>query len=94
MVNITNGKSIISVANGVFKEVYQKQGWKLVNEKPVKEEVNIVPNDEFEQTLDEKPLREMSLEELKEYAKMNNVNVDGLDEKKEIRKAIKEALND
>ena len=46
-----------------------------------------------EKSLEEKTLKEMSLEELKEYAKLNNVDVEGLTEKKEIRKAIKAAMN-
>ena len=122
MVNITNGKTIILVPSGAFKEIYKKQGWRVAGTEDVEaannhvEEIKIEPivdtsvenenalkdliddeeeigNDEEELSLDEKPLKEMSLEELKEYAKMNNINIKGLSERKEIRKAIKEAMN-
>lgn len=96
MVKITNGKNIITVASGVYSEVYKKQGWKLYNQK---EEVNPEEHVESEDnnldiSLDEKPIKEMSLEELQEYAKINEINIEGLTEKKEIRKAIREAMND
>ena len=50
-------------------------------------------NGEEEKSLEEKTFKEMSLEELQEYAKINGIDVEGLTEKKEIRKAIKAALN-
>lgn len=48
---------------------------------------------EEEKSLEEKTFKEMSLEELQEYAKINGIDIEGLTEKKEIRKAIKAALN-
>ena len=117
MVNITNGKTIILVPSGAFKEIYKKQGWRIAgteeveNSKKPSEDFDLngnIDNDinnvkfneevleesgDIEKTLDEKPLKEMSIEELQEYAKMNNINIKGLTDKKEIRRAIKEAIN-
>lgn len=50
-------------------------------------------NNDEEKSLEEKTFKEMSLEELQEYARINGINIEGLTEKKEIRKAIKTALN-
>ena len=50
-------------------------------------------NGEEEKSLEEKTFKEMSLEELQEYAKINGIDIEGLTEKKEIRKAIRAALN-
>lgn len=50
-------------------------------------------NGEEEKSLEEKTFKEMSLEELQEYARINGIDIEGLSEKKEIRKAIKAALN-
>lgn len=117
MVNITNGKTIILVPSGAFKEIYKKQGWRVAgteeveNSKKPSEDFDLNNNidndvnnvkfneevsedsDEIEKALDEKPLKEMSIEELQEYAKMNNIDIEGLTDKKEIRRAIKEAIN-
>lgn len=50
-------------------------------------------NNDEEKSLEEKTFKEMSLEELQEYARINGIDIEGLTEKKEIRKAIKAALN-
>lgn len=60
------------------------------------DEGNMVNNEEEEMTQNDteitKPLGEMTIEELMEYAENNGINIEGLETKKEIRKAIKNAI--
>lgn len=62
------------------------------NESEENVETTETSNDDGELTLEEKPLKEMSLEELKEYAKLKNIDIEGLDTSKEIKKAIRKGL--
>ena len=80
MIKITNGEREVIVTKGVYKELYR--GWTEVksasHEPPKKEEVRV-----------EKPISEMTVEELKAYAKEHHITVSKAKTKAEMLSAIR-----
>lgn len=99
MVKITNGVNIFEVTDGAYKNNFKKLGYKIVNEKgskakAEKQEVevdNAVEEKAAEETIKmselvEKPLSNWTKDEVKKFAKANEIDITGtkgVDEAKE-----------
>lgn len=99
MVKITNGVNIFEVTDGAYKNNFKKLGYKIVNEKGSKAKVekqevevdNAVEEKEAEETIKmselvEKPLSNWTKDEVKKFAKANEIDITGtkgVDEAKE-----------
>lgn len=113
MVKITDGKKVITVTNGAYKNIYKKIGWVVTdNDQNVSDEfdddikydnidnvyessdndLNRTDNDT--RNLNEKPLNEMSTDELFEYGLQIGADVNEDMTRKEIRLAIKAKLSE
>lgn len=102
MVKITNGVNIFEVTDGAYENNFKKLGYKIVNEKgskakAAKQEVeadnadNAVEEKAAEETIKmselvEKPLSNWTKDEVKKFAKANEIDITGtkgVDEAKE-----------
>lgn len=77
MVTITNGSQTVTVTNGMYTDVYAKQGWREVG-KPTR-----APKPEAPEAPDvtKKPVSEMNRKELTDAAKALGVPINGEDGK-------------
>jgi hypothetical protein len=97
MIKIVNSQGAERlVTAGAFNSFFKRQGWKIKDEKPVAKvkEVEEVDEEFDEDDFDfdeDKPLEKMTLEELKNYADLSDIDITGLTSKKQIREAIKAA---
>lgn len=98
MIRIKRGTHTMSVTRGAFKSVYKPMGYEeLEAEKP--NETNSEHDDGYEDAdtedeepvLDEKPLGEMSFNELKEYATQLGLATSGMRTRRELKEAIQQA---
>lgn len=99
MVNITNGVNIFEVTDGAYENNFKKLGYKIVNEKGsnIKDEQqeveadNVVEEKAAEEKIKmselvEKPLSNWTKDEVKKFAKANEIDITGtkgVDEAKE-----------
>ena len=88
----TNNEDNIPVVDENKQEVPEGQD-NIPENTNLEDEDELSEENEEGRDLEEIPLKEMSLDELKEFAALKEINIEGLDEKKQIRKAIREALN-
>lgn len=103
---ITDGVQEREVSKGAYKSIFKQNGWVPCDEELVEDSDDevvvddddddevVVDDDDEEEELEEKPLSKMNLSELKEYAELKGVDIDGLETKKEIKEAIIEAMNE
>lgn len=89
MVTIKKGEHITTVSMGAFTSIFQKMGYAIMGEEtppvaPIVEAPEIVEAD-----ITEKPLSEMSVTELREYAGIMGIDVAGIKGRENLREAIK-----
>lgn len=100
MVKITNGVNVFEVTRGAFDGIYSRQGYTLVDEKPVrkvKESKVLVDNrteDEiFLDEIQEKPISGWNKEEVKRFAALKEIDITGTKNVNEAKTIIKEFLD-
>ena len=100
MVKITNGVNVFEVARGAFDGIYSRQGYTIMNEKPVdkvKEYEAPVDNrteDEvFLDEIQEKPISGWNKEEVKRFAALKEIDITGTKNVNEAKTIIKEFLD-
>ena len=100
MVKITNGVNVFEVTHGAFDGIYSRQGYTIMNEKPVdkvKEYEAPVDNrteDEvFLDEIQEKPISGWNKEEVKRFAALKEIDITGTKNVNEAKTIIKEFLD-
>ena len=102
MVKIKKGNLIAVVPYNTFKNIYEKQGWQLrVNKNSTKivnhsvdPETNNEVIEEVENNIPEEvDLDSMNVNELKEYAAKNNIDISKANSKRELKAIIESTLD-
>lgn len=92
---ITNGEKIIIVSRGAYNEHYKGNGWEIVNAPPAEIDSPLdkenAGKEKNKRDLMETPLSEMTLPELKKYAKLKNIDISKVSKLEDILKTIQEA---
>lgn len=95
MIEITDGKHVISVTNGAFETIYKRHGyWRYFED----EEGNgdsvqsaLTEDEIFVRDLEEdKPISQWNKEELERYASIQKINLDGTRNLKDKKARIKD----
>ena len=110
MVEITNGESTLTVTKGAYNQLFKNSGWELTgnshNSSPRRSEPKINPftglpegaepdsSEDEEDDEEEIPLSEMSMEQLREYAEENEIDLQGVRSKSDAREIIRQALEE
>lgn len=97
MVTITNGRHTTQVTKSVYKNVFKKIGYVIVEEaeKSADEHVGSVEeriDDDVE--VDEIPVSEMNKEQLVEYARNHNIDTSSAKNVREARQMIQKAIRE
>ena len=100
MVKITNGENTFTVTRGAFDGIYSRQGYKIVDEKKAKE--NVEPpkapektdDEKFIEEMVEKPISQWSKDEVKRFAALNDIDITGTKNANEAKELIKEFLEE
>lgn len=95
MIKIKRGTHELEVTQGAFKSIFAPAGYTVV-EQPAKaqetpEDDEELELEEEEQDLSEKPLSEMSFNELKEYAEQLGIQTSGMRTHRQLKQAIQAA---
>lgn len=92
MIKITDGREVFEVTKGAFETVFKNQGWQIVNEnviEPVLEQKVLTEDEKFEIEVVEKPIASWSKEELKRFADLKSISLEGVHSTNEVREIIK-----
>lgn len=92
MIKITDGREVFEVTKGAFETVFKNQGWQIVNEnviEPVSEQKVLTEDEKFEIEVVEKPIASWSKEELKRFADLKGISLEGVHSTNEVREIIK-----
>ena len=92
MIKITDGREVFEVTKGAFETVFKNQGWQIVNEnviEPVLEQKALTEDEKFEIEVVEKPIASWSKEELKRFADLKGISLEGVHSTNEVREIIK-----
>ena len=97
MVTIQKGQTILTVTQGAYTNLYKPLGYTITNDQNTQLSGFSYDNDQAIHTDDcdmdgEKPVSEMSARELRDYANRLGLNINGINGKKELRKAILQAI--
>lgn len=92
MVKITDGREVFEVTKGAFETIFKDKGWQIVNEniiEPVVEQKVLTEDEKFEMEVVEKPIASWSKEELKRFANLKGISLEGVHSTNEVREIIK-----
>lgn len=92
MIKITDGREVYEVTKGAFETVFKNQGWQIVNKnviEPVLEQKVLTEDEKFEIEVVEKPIASWSKEELKRFADLKGISLEGVHSTNEVREIIK-----
>jgi len=98
MVKITNGVNVFEVTRGAFDGIYSRQGYVLVNENKVVndvEDIKVPEKTEDEKFLDniiEKPISQWNKDEVKRFAALKEIDITGTKNAGEAKEIIKSFL--
>ena len=96
MIKITNGASIVEVTTGAYESVYRKMGFKPVDQPataPVVYEVKKLSDDEvFQSEIVLKPISSWKADEIKRFASLRNISLEGTKNASEAREIVKDYL--
>lgn len=101
MVKITNGRDTFEVTEGAFEGIFIHQGFVKVLGKVEKvidevEEIPVVDAadefDELEEVENEKPVSQWTKAEVKEFAKVNGIDISGTKNVNEAKEIIKQFI--
>lgn len=100
MVKITNGVNVFEVTRGAFDGIYSRQGYTLMDEKPVSKEKeskvlidNRTEDEIFLDEIQEKPISGWNKEEVKRFAALKEIDITGTKNVNEAKTIIKEFLD-
>lgn len=93
MVKITNGIDTFEVTKGAFKTVFANQGYVLASTHAtapqiVSEPVEKTDDERFVDEMLEKPVSAWTKEELKRFAEVNNISLEGVQKVDDVREII------
>lgn len=103
MVKITNGRDVFEVTEGAFEGIFIHQGFKKCDEAKTKS-INVIDEveipvidaaDEFDEVEDEeieKPVSQWTKAEVKEFAKVNGIDISGTKNVNEAKEIIKQFI--
>ena len=96
MVTITNGRHTTQVTKSVYKNVFKKIGYVIVEEaeKSADEHVGSVEERIDEVEVDNIPVSEMNKEQLVEYARNHNIDTSSAKNVREARQMIQKAIRE
>lgn len=105
MMKITNGVDIVEVTNGAYKDMFKSQGYYPYEEEKSstqdnlesqddtdESEDNVTKDEEEDETdseIEEKPIGQWSKDEVKKYAKDNDIDISNTKSSKEAKEIIK-----
>ena len=97
MVVVTNGIETFTVSSGAAK-IYRDMGFSVVDvvEKPIEEVVveEVVDEDTlFVNEIKEKPVSQWTKDEIKRFANINDIDIDGVRTVREAREMIKKFIS-
>ena len=96
MVKITDGRMTIEVTTGAFNAIYSKQGFRRVNEPAVAQVENDPPeltdDEKFLADIAEKPLSQWSKEEVRHFAELKGIGLEGVKNTTEAKDRLKPVL--
>ena len=105
---IHKGDKTLKVTMGTYKSIFKSQGWSVEDPDKAKSFGMKLPDPDKENTppdenphevedssedLSERPLSDLSLEELRSLASQYGINTDGMRLKRDIRSAIRDAMS-
>lgn len=96
MVTIMNGRHTTQVTKSVYKNVFKKMGYVIVEEaeKSADEHVGSVEEKTVEIEVDKIPVSEMNKEQLVEYARNHNIDTSSAKNVREARQMIQKAIRE
>lgn len=96
MVTITNGRHTTQVTKSVYKNVFKKIGYVIVEEeeKSADEHVGSVEERIDDVEVDKIPVSEMNKEQLVEYARNHNIDTSSAKNVREARQMIQKAIRE
>ena len=96
MVTITNGRHTTQVTKSVYKNVFKKIGYAIVEEaeKSTDEHVGSVEEQIDNVEVDKIPVSEMNKEQLVEYARNHNIDTSSAKNVREARQMIQKAIRE
>ena len=105
MMKITNGVDIVEVTNGAYKDMFKSQGYYPYEEETNSTQDNLElqedidesednvtkdkEEDETDSEIEEKPIGQWSKDEVKKYAKDNDIDISNTKSSKEAKEIIK-----
>lgn len=93
MVSITNGVDTFEVTKGAFETVFKHQGYKLLSDvqtapQNALEPVQKTEDELFAEEISKKPITEWSQEEMKRFADIKGISLDGVEKVGQAREII------
>lgn len=93
MVSITNGVDTFEVTKGAFETVFKHQGYKLLSDvqtapQNALEPVQKTEDELFAEKISKKPITEWSQEEMKRFADIKGISLDGVEKVGQAREII------
>ena len=94
MVEITNGINTFEVTRGAFKTIFANQGYELKGKEEVvpqnaSRESEKTEDEMFVDEIIEKPVSEWTQEELKRFAEVNEISLEGVQKVSDAREIVK-----
>lgn len=94
MVKVTNGVDTFEVTMGAYKDIFASQGYKLITEAEVVPQMSSgepskTEEELFLEEIVEKPVSEWTKDELKKFADLNEISLDGIHSVNDVREVIK-----
>jgi hypothetical protein len=106
MVIAVRGKNVIKVSRKAYETMFKKRGYRILDEKPEQDRLNVdfeeeseeqeeeQEQEEHEQEIETIPISEMNKEQLAEYAKEHNIDTSGARNVREARQIIQKAIRE
>lgn len=100
MVIAVRGKNAVKVSRKAYETMFKKRGFRILNEKPEQDRLNVDFEEESEEHEQEEqetetiPISEMNKEQLAEYAKEHNIDTSSARNVREARQIIQKAIRE
>ena len=100
MVIAVRGKNSVKVSRKAYETMFKKRGFKILDEKPECDRLNVDFEEESEgqgqkeHEIETIPISEMNKEQLAEYAKEHNIDTSGARNVREARQIVQKAIRE
>lgn len=102
MVIAVRGKNVVKVSRKAYETMFKKRGYRILDEKPEQDRLNVdfeeeseeQEQEEHEQEIETIPISEMNKEQLAEYAKEHNIDTSSARNVREARQIIQKAIRE